>query len=366
MEITRETTEQVVAGMLRENTGTHFLDSGGSYGRNWQRNQAVSDEMWEKSPDATLTFRWDFPEVSVNVYHFLTQNLDHDPDVENLFNLYSEAREEWGLEAIAGFLDFIREHDGDVAGIYGEGNEVTVNTYNHESLLSQTIQYVYASISVRLPLTAIAMLVAETETDSAARDTWKKIRAENDDGIVNLDGCYTFLQVHGGCDVRGGYTDVRVFTDSGRTELGIFDDQRATIFDTSVDGFYAQGEPTAHWTTDDGHHWYPEGTCGAGYKQLETFPLQEIDADPETVDALAEEAKEVLDRISGQYHCEEDIISHLSILADSLDKLPFHRGNVYRIALSLFEPEEHGIIAVDEDGNGRSPYTGGRLAASMH
>ena len=31
--------EQAVYNMLLENTVTHFLDSGGAYGRHWQRNQ---------------------------------------------------------------------------------------------------------------------------------------------------------------------------------------------------------------------------------------------------------------------------------------------------------------------------------------
>ena len=32
-------TKQVIYNMMIENTGTHFLDSGGEDGRHWQRNQ---------------------------------------------------------------------------------------------------------------------------------------------------------------------------------------------------------------------------------------------------------------------------------------------------------------------------------------
>ena len=32
-------TKAVIADMLQENTGRHMLDSGGAYGRNWERNQ---------------------------------------------------------------------------------------------------------------------------------------------------------------------------------------------------------------------------------------------------------------------------------------------------------------------------------------
>ena len=36
-------TKQVIYNMMIENTGTHFLDSGGEDGRNWQRNQKKMD-----------------------------------------------------------------------------------------------------------------------------------------------------------------------------------------------------------------------------------------------------------------------------------------------------------------------------------
>ena len=35
-------TEQVIYNMMIENTGTHFLDSGGEDGRHWQRNQKMT------------------------------------------------------------------------------------------------------------------------------------------------------------------------------------------------------------------------------------------------------------------------------------------------------------------------------------
>lgn len=32
-------TKHLIYEMLTENTGRHMLDSGGAYGRNWERNQ---------------------------------------------------------------------------------------------------------------------------------------------------------------------------------------------------------------------------------------------------------------------------------------------------------------------------------------
>ena len=41
-------TEQQIYNMLTENTGTHFLDSGGANGRHWQRNIKKSLEDFRK------------------------------------------------------------------------------------------------------------------------------------------------------------------------------------------------------------------------------------------------------------------------------------------------------------------------------
>jgi hypothetical protein len=35
----RTETQTVLLEMFQENTGAHMLDSGGAYGRNWERNQ---------------------------------------------------------------------------------------------------------------------------------------------------------------------------------------------------------------------------------------------------------------------------------------------------------------------------------------
>ena len=47
------TTAEVIADMLRENTGKHFLDSGGAYGRHWERNQ---DRDFSAEPYAEVEF----------------------------------------------------------------------------------------------------------------------------------------------------------------------------------------------------------------------------------------------------------------------------------------------------------------------
>ena len=45
-------TEKMVFELITENTGQHFLDSGGAYGRHWERNQKIPIEEWIESHNA--------------------------------------------------------------------------------------------------------------------------------------------------------------------------------------------------------------------------------------------------------------------------------------------------------------------------
>ena len=72
--------------------------------------------------------------------------------------------------------EWLRSMGDKVTGLYGEGSPIEVNTYNGEDLLSQVIQFTLFRIDF---------------TD------------------------YVALQIHGGCDVRGGYTAPRIFEVNG-------------------------------------------------------------------------------------------------------------------------------------------------------
>lgn len=168
----------LVVDMLKENTGTHFLDSGGAYGRNWQRNQGATVEAYEGGPSAKLEL-WrrsdeDFTDVefmpTISVYHWLVGSLGLD-DVCDAYNVLP--CEDWDSEAAYGVSaeqeKWLRKH--------GFKFGRTVNTYNHESTLSQVLQW------------------TEIYTDDATAE------------YPN----YVLMQIHGGCDVRGGYTDAKLF-----------------------------------------------------------------------------------------------------------------------------------------------------------
>jgi len=280
---TTDTTADKLAEMLQENTGRSILDSGGEqqpdgsfrygYGRHWERNQGVD---LEAQPEGQLEFwlRGEEADIlaTVNVYHFLKDRLEYN---EELDDRYREFAEHEGVELwLPSAEAFVESLDG-AGGIYGEGDPVTVNTYNGEDLLSQTIQYVY----------------------------W-----------CDDDGAHVLLQIHGGCDVRGGYTDPVAFDVTDYEGLSIFDNAHASIYCDDCG---------KHWDTDDSCNWYPDGCCGQGYTELEDYPATDERPDyPERPD-------------------------------------PAQRS----LPIDLPERPEPcaGVVWVDDDRNGHCPYCGGLL-----
>tara|TARA_R110001592_G_scaffold174607_1_gene413465 strand:+ start:123 stop:821 length:699 start_codon:yes stop_codon:yes gene_type:complete len=171
---TQKTTSNVnelVYSMLTENTGTHFLDSGGTSGRMWQRNANKCLQDFEDENPETYEYCSKYNEIfrTVSVYHFLTNDLQID-DICFEFNNLNTNPEDW-------------EGGTDVYGVslaawdyLTEFNEVEVqrswNTYNGDSDLSQTLQGANLTIN---------------------------------------DEEYILIQIHGGADARGGYTDAKLF-----------------------------------------------------------------------------------------------------------------------------------------------------------
>lgn len=263
------TTAEIIAGMLKENTGRALCDSGGEmqadgtvkygYGRNWERNQSRD---FEKEPETVLSWDWDYISVTHNVYHWLKSRLEYAEDLDAEFHEWAEETEErretgWLqlMEEWVAQLGDTEDEDGEsreVGGLYGDGEPFCVNTYNGEDLLSQVIQYVYFEMN---------------------------------------DTAYVILQIHGGCDVRGGYTAPKVFEVSGGGDgTDILDNAKATIYcegreknpnQTEIPGCEVQ-PCEMYWYTDDGCHWYAEGSAGLGAgTQLEEYPKTKQEDDEE-------------------------------------------------------------------------------------
>lgn len=152
--------ERVIKAMLTENTGKNLLDSGSAYGRHWEKNQQTPP--WEKP---RIHVESDY--IVKNVYHHLHDTLQRDDECALLERqLYDFcASDEYKRESWLTCMEEFADRYGDEL--------TTFNTYNSEfGSLTQCIQVV---------------------------------------GFNMGGGSFVAVQVHGGCDIRGGYTKPRVF-----------------------------------------------------------------------------------------------------------------------------------------------------------
>lgn len=207
-----------------ENTGSHMLDSGGAYGRHWERNQGKTLLDFINAPNATASVdtwtrdgetQWSLS-VTQDSFHFLRDQTGYD-DLCREYN--SLPCEDWDSEEAYGVSaaqeSFLRDH-GFVFG-------ATVNTYNETDWypLSQVLQVTF-------------------------------LHLEDDD-----DEIYVLVQVHGGCDVRGGYTDAKLYRlenelcydggylDSGRVTVWYYEDgveRYADVRGPEVEPWHYDGE----------------------------------------------------------------------------------------------------------------------------
>lgn len=163
---------EVIKNMMCEDTGRNLLDSGDAYGRHYEENK--------KNGIMTGPQKVDFwtdgeKETELNpivpLYDFLTYNLEVDGDSERFEDeFYNYIK----VNDLNPYSVYDIEETIKVIGEYsGYGDLEMINTYNYGSILSQTIQFIMFSDS--------------------------------------YDNIYVCLQIHNGCDVRGGYTLPKIF-----------------------------------------------------------------------------------------------------------------------------------------------------------
>lgn len=162
----------IIENMMCEDTGRSLLDSGDAYGRHYEENQKNGIMTGPQKVDFWIDGE---KETELNpivpLYDFLTYNLEVDGDSERFedeFYNYIKVNDlnPYSVVDIEETIKVIGEYSG-----YADLE--MINTYNYESVLSQTIQFIMFS-----------------------------------DGYDNI---YVCLQIHNGCDVRGGYTLPKIF-----------------------------------------------------------------------------------------------------------------------------------------------------------
>ena len=189
--------------MLTENTGTHMMDSGGAYGRHWQRNQDVKE--WDNKHPLMVHYGGEYFEL--DVYTFITNCLETNETTEIMdqqLEKMSKDKQLYGLQLICEYSEQLEKQGWHV--------EKAFNTYNGESMLSQVLQGCWVSM---------------------AGPDWC------------YEPSYLILQIHNGCDVRGGYTEPKVFFAADPSEW--------IMSDSDID---ANCDCGSIYSDDYGYHWY--------------------------------------------------------------------------------------------------------------
>lgn len=162
-----KTIEKTIYEMIKTNTDVVMRDNRGDNDRHWQKNATKTLKDFENEPSVTLN-EWN-EYYTISLFHFLTSKLAVDELCEKFNNIKNDERVDSGrMYGISkGGIKFLdknfpwQENEGDIR-----------NSYNRDSNLSQVIQYRYIDFN---------------------------------------DKRYVLLQIHNGADVRGGYTDVKLF-----------------------------------------------------------------------------------------------------------------------------------------------------------
>lgn len=169
--------QKLIYKMLTENTGTHMLDSGGGEGRHWQRNQKRTLADFKAEPmvsfDIERAETSEEIEFSVSTFHYLTSGILELDDLCLKFNRKFATMPDWSSD-IYGVSEKAQEW---IERNMPEYNfDDSWNSYNGTEFLDQTLQ--------------------GTNLRTGSNFEYPE---------------YVLLQIHNGADVRGGYTDAKLF-----------------------------------------------------------------------------------------------------------------------------------------------------------
>jgi hypothetical protein len=176
---TTSNVEDLIFSMLTENTGTHMCDSGGDNGRMWQRNEDKCLQDFADEPEELYQYDPKYNEIyrTVSVFHYLTNNLEVD-DIAFRFNELNTNAKDWDADC--------KENN---ATLYG----VSVNAWQD-------------------------LLMSNLSKEIEVQRSWNTYNGDSDLSQI-LQGAnltineehYVLIQIHGGADARGGYTDAKLF-----------------------------------------------------------------------------------------------------------------------------------------------------------
>lgn len=201
--------KRAIQEMLIENTGCNILDSGGAYGRGWEKNRSRD---FENEKTLSVEVGDDPVIIQYNTYKYLVTFLEITEESRELDRQLQKAIELYdGNNHLADMQDFMEEREQD-----GYDHRNITNTYNYDNILSEVLQY--------------GVLINE-----------------------DTDEHFIILQIHNGCDVRGGYTKPRVFSLGTEDNFCYF-----LIAETEIRAYCEKCH--MGWDSDDcGYNWRNDG-----------------------------------------------------------------------------------------------------------
>ena len=174
--------DQVIYDMLTESTGINPMDSGNDEDRKWQINQKRTLEDFQQDPHYKITFdKWGYTEAEISLFHHFSKSLRYDAEETQRFNDWYEGdKERLNKENVFNWSYFIPE-------IYLREESPDADILTKEVLTTENIPYCNNHYSQSF--------------------YWLTFTDNRDPYTVKV-----FLSIHNGADVRGGYTDYKVFT----------------------------------------------------------------------------------------------------------------------------------------------------------
>ncbi|MEX0568653.1 MAG: hypothetical protein Q6363_005765 [Candidatus Njordarchaeota archaeon] len=221
---------RIISEMLWENTGVHFLDSGGAYGRHWEQNRQI--KSFKDTPQVYLDISklgdgslW--ISASINIFWFLYEFLyidDFSRKLNRYFDEFAERPENRRLswwEVLEKFTAELQEKGFEgLPFIFVERD----NTYNFDNYLSQGFYYEMYAVPDR------RYEPCKSCEFGIDKENCRECAAEGDAPIIIV------VSIHNGCDIRGGYTKPRFFWladpyGSGHPYFDFFDSMRRIFLD---------------------------------------------------------------------------------------------------------------------------------------
>lgn len=294
-----QSTAEVIASMLTEPTGVALCDSGGvpkydengkyvgsshGYGRAYERNHGMTVKDWDATPEATLDARRGELSVTVSLYHYLVNRLDYEPELDRLFLAWSSAREgtyylqdmeefptmlaRWSRyeDVVEDWATIAAEHWEGYEGpkdrpwAYDEGPDLE----RHEADLERRLRLAWRDNRLERddeeppgPVDVLdglygdqhAPIIVYSYNEECALSQDIQVALFSLDTVGTVCGPFVLLQVHGGCDARGGLTRPRLFSFNGRYDsCSILDWGRVTVA--------ANIEGAPNWDSENGGYSY--------------------------------------------------------------------------------------------------------------